>query len=108
MRIEWKYSPEWATEVRRELKSCSLVWCGGGLAECVVTGSPIYQPSRCASWPIICKRGEDVELHCGLLHVYTIGGHKIYAESMEVSGVIKQLLVDRVNSMADHHFEMGE
>lgn len=108
MRIEWKYSPKWATEVRRKPNSSTLVWCGGGFAECIATCMPIYHPSRVVSWPIVCKRGEDVELHCGLLHVYTIAGHKIYAESMEVSGVIKQLLVDRVNSMSDHHFEMGE
>lgn len=115
MNIEWKYAPKWASEVRKEPVSGKLCWVGWeDNGSCMVeracridTELPTYIANGFESWPLVCKSGDDIELTDNLLHVYTVGGHKLYAESPEVGDLLKQLFADRANALADH-FELGE
>lgn len=108
MNIQWKYAPKWASEVRRAPNG-RLVWVGYAaypFANYVDNDGPVYA-GDIKDWPLVCSAGDDVELTDGLLHVYTVGGHKLYAESAEAGDLLKQLFADRANALADH-FELGE
>lgn len=110
MNIKWKYAPKWASEVRRAANS-RLVWVGyreneSTIATYVDSDLPVYAASV-DDWPVVCTQGEDVQLTDNLLHVYTVGGHKLYAETPEAGALLKQLFADRANALADH-FELGE